>query len=100
MPVSADYSLPEGSSAAIPSTSVPSLAVTTEDLLQKFKHLNADATKEEGQEEDEEDEGGSDGGARGPAEAEDMNSTGVELGSNSKKKKRKGKASKAVAKLK
>ena len=100
MPVPADDSLPEGSSAATSSNSAPPLAVTTEDLLEKFKQLNADAAQEEGQAEDDEDDEGIDVQDKGSAGAQGVNPIGAELESKSKKKKRKGKASKAVAKLK
>ncbi len=99
MPIHMDDTLPADSKASTSSISAPPTSLTTEEVFEKFKRLNADAL-DEGErsdlDEEEEDGIGEDVVTNGDGEGEG----GFGERGKKKKKKKKEKASKAVAKLK
>ena len=105
MPVPPDDTLPADNSVSSSSTVAPPSTMSTEEVLEKLKQLNADAAldKADGDDGEDEEDGegdGDEGGAeRGAEGSGGVDGTGGE-GEKQKKKKRKGKASKAVEKLK
>ena len=99
MPVPPDDTLPAESVASSSQTAAPPTALSTADVLGKFKQLQVDAAQEgaDGEEDDNDEEVDMDetGGKEGTGGASGAGGDG-----NKKKKKKKGKATKAIAKLK